>query len=173
MKNLHNLAHRPDRSGWRFILVLTCLIVSCSPMRGCLESHFELASESRLPKWLSVPAGASRTDVKMALLYYTSLSSDVDNTVFELTLAGQRVHEITGKHWWHPRTAKQLDLYYATEPRPAFPDPSYVITEVDGVIDVIEHRHREQNARDPLVALFWMADDPKILKEAVESAKRR
>jgi len=61
-----------------------------------------------------------------------------------------------------PRTQRQLDAYYATEPRPAYPSPAYVVVKVGEQIDVVEHRAYEQN-RDPTRALFWMATDPAIL----------
>ena len=155
-------------SGWRSIPLLICLITGCSP-RGCVVSNFELASESRLPRWVNLPGGASRADVKMMLYYYSC--TDVDNTEFGMSLPKGKTHNLKGKHWYHPRTLRALDIFYATNPRPAWPDPSYVVIKVNGVVDVIEHRRGEQNLRDPTKAVFWMTDNQEILKEAIEPGK--
>jgi hypothetical protein len=34
------------------------------------ESSFELARESRLPRWFTLPPGVSRSDVSVTLVYY-------------------------------------------------------------------------------------------------------
>jgi len=115
---------------------------------------------------LKVPAGINRGEVALELYYY---SAAVDDTVFVATVAGKQ-REVSGRRWRHPRTAKQLDMYYATEPRPAYPHPTYVVIEVEGFVDVIEHREHSEQNREPTRALFWMADDPEILKEAREFA---
>src|SRR5262249_53085987 len=141
------------------------LALACNPARGCVESDFELAPESRLPSWLHLPPGISRQDVSLSLYYYGPLSDSVDDTVFTISFKERSYQTLTGRSWWHPRTKKQLDAFYATSPRPQDPYPSYVVIEVNGEVDVIEHReYREQN-RDPTVALFWMADDPQIVQE--------
>lgn len=151
------------------MVALLCLVAACSPVRGCVESDFELAPESRLPNWVQLAAGVRREDVSLDLYYYAPPFRAVDDTVFVLRVKGQPNRTSSGRQWWHPRTKRQLDAFYATEPRPEFPHPSYVVVEVNGQIDVIEHRgYREQN-RDPSRALFWMTGDPTILREALES----
>ncbi len=61
--------------GARFVLVAG-LFVSVLPMSGCLESSFNLASDSRLPQWVTLPRGVTRADVSVTLSYYTSLGGD-------------------------------------------------------------------------------------------------
>jgi len=106
----------------------------------------------------------------VSLYYYSAtLSDSVDDTVFTISVQGRKYQELTGRHWWHPRTKKRLAGYYATSPRPEYPEPGYVVIEVNDEVDVIEHReYREQN-RDPYVALFWMADDSQIVREGRDS----
>jgi hypothetical protein len=128
------------------------LVVSRNPARRCVESNFELAPESRIP------------------IYYAPPSEAVDNTVLVAKTRGER-QEFSGHHWWHPQTQRQLDAYYATEPRPAYPSPAYVAVKVGEQIDVIEHREYEQN-RDPTRAQFWMATDRAILQEARQERAR-
>ncbi len=149
---------------------LGVFIFGCLSFRGCAESNFELAPESRLPIWMEVPPGTPREDLALKLFYYATSSDADENTVLVSTIAG-KTRKFTAQHWWHPRTQRQLDIFYATEPRPEYPYPSYVVVNVAGQIDVIEHRkHREQN-RDPSRALFWMTTDAAILREAREKAQ--
>ena len=104
--------------------LIICVLAACSPIRGCVESNFELAPESRLPKWVQVPASAKRADVSVELEYYVPPSQRIDNTVFIVGIKGQSSSTFTARHWWHPRTKKQLDAFYTTVPRPKSPDPS-------------------------------------------------
>lgn len=152
--------------GRRFLALVALLAVGCNPARGCIESNFELAPESRLPTWLQLPPGISRQDVSLSLYYYGPLIDSVDDTVFTVSVKGRNYQTLTGKHWWHPRTKKQLDLYYGTTKQAeVYYATGYVVIQVNGEVDVIEHReYREQN-RDPNVALFWMADDSQIVRE--------
>lgn len=155
----------------RGVLILL-LLTACSPTRGCVESGFELAPESRLPTWLHLPPDVKRSDVEIALDYYVP-PFPVDDTVFVIRVKGRKYKEVTAMSWHHPRTQKQLDAYYATEPRPPFPHPYYQVIEVDGQIDVIEHRDKAEQNREPLRALFWMCEDPEVLREARASAGDR
>src|SRR5439155_14799550 len=57
----------------RTALGLIVLFAACNPVRGCAEAQFELAAESRLPRWFTLPAGVQRTDVSVTLTYYGPL----------------------------------------------------------------------------------------------------
>ena len=37
---------------------------------GCPEANFDLAPDSRLPKWFKLPPGLSRADVTVTMDYY-------------------------------------------------------------------------------------------------------
>ena len=57
----------------RYLLFIVVLAISGSVMVGCEwfpESTFELASESRLPKWITLPPGLARADVSLTMNYY-------------------------------------------------------------------------------------------------------
>lgn len=149
-------------------IILTILVLSACTPRGLIESNFELAPESRLPTWVEVPEDTDREDVELSLTYYTPFSQSFDDAVFKLSIKGKNGKILTGKSWWHPRTKKELDVFYATEPRPEYPHPSYVVVEIGGQIDVIEHREYAEQNRDPLRALFWLTDNAMILQEARE-----
>ena len=51
-------------------LTLTGLAIGCESFP---ESTFELASESRLPKWITLPPGMTRADVSLTMSYYVWL----------------------------------------------------------------------------------------------------
>ena len=57
----------------RFLLFLIALTIAGSAI-GCEwfpESTFELASQSRLPKWTTLPQGLTRADIRITMSYYT------------------------------------------------------------------------------------------------------
>src|ERR1017187_62621 len=60
---------------WRsnkFLLFFVALTITGSAI-GCEwfpEATFELASESRLPKWITLPPALTRTDVSITMSYY-------------------------------------------------------------------------------------------------------
>src|SRR5665213_1782254 len=51
------------------LIVAVC--ISAIAMIGCLESSFDLASDSRLPRGMAVPPGLTRADVSVTVDYYT------------------------------------------------------------------------------------------------------
>src|SRR5260370_41721898 len=56
----------------KFLLFFVALTIAGSAI-GCewfSESTFELASESRLPKWIPLPQGLTRVDVSITMSYY-------------------------------------------------------------------------------------------------------
>src|SRR5450755_4006034 len=56
----------------KFLLLFVVLTIAGSEI-GCEwfpESTFELASESRLPKWITLPPGLTRADVSITMSYY-------------------------------------------------------------------------------------------------------
>src|SRR5690349_16043685 len=73
---MHKIIKRIDT----FLLFLVALTIAGSAI-GCEwfpESTFELASESRLPKWIILPSGLTRADVSVTMSLYDSLwGSDV------------------------------------------------------------------------------------------------
>jgi hypothetical protein len=128
---------------WLVMLIL--LVVSCQPLRGCVESEFTLSPESRLPKWFTLPSGVSRTEVSVTLTYYTMGKA-------KLTLEdrqGRTLAEIDGEENWHPQTLKKQNSSGGFDPG-AY--PLYVIIKANGIAEVVEHRKMEP--------IFYITDDP-------------
>src|SRR5580698_3347405 len=51
--------------------LIAAVCISAFAMTGCLESSFDLASESRLPRGMVIPPGLTRTDVSVTVDFYT------------------------------------------------------------------------------------------------------
>ncbi len=57
----------------RMLFLFVALTIFSSAIVGCEyfpESTFELANESRLPKWFKLPPGLARPDVSVTMSYY-------------------------------------------------------------------------------------------------------
>src|SRR5208283_3173092 len=82
----------------KFLLFFVALTILGSAI-GCEwfpEATFELASESRLPKWITLPPGLTRTDVSITTSYYTTPWDR--SAIFILQdMKGQRRTKVDGK----------------------------------------------------------------------------
>ena len=115
------------------------------------ESTFELASESRLPKWITLPPGLTRADVSITMSLYGSLwGSDVKFILQDTK--GKTLTKVYG-------TEKGRGTLYLKHPPPGFPPgyPAYEVITVNGTTEIIEHRKMEP--------IFYVTDDPAVWKE--------
>jgi hypothetical protein len=115
------------------------------------ESTFELASESRLPKWVTLPQGLTRADASITMSDYVMPWGG--STVFILQDAkGQVRIKVRGK-------TRGLGPSQLKHPPRGFPSgyPSYEVITVNGITDIIEHRKMEP--------IFYVTDDPAVWKE--------
>jgi len=133
--------------------VLFCfLFVS---LAGCLEASFELAPESRLPKWLDAPEGVARSDLKVTMDYYSTFSGGeyvfkfYDKNKF---IKLQRISLSTSEQ-------PSIRTRELTTPPAGFSNgyPAYNVVTVNGVTDIVERRKMEP--------VFYMTDDPAVWKE--------
>lgn len=137
----------------RFLFCLVFLIFAGSTV-GCdwfPESTFELASESRLPKWITLPPGLTRADVSLTVSYY--IMPWGSSATFVLRDAkGQSRAKINGKM----KGSEPLQL---KNPPRGFPPgyPAYEVITVNGITEIIEHRKMEPE--------FYITDDPAVWKE--------
>jgi len=130
---------------------MTVMSAACSPTRGCIESDFDLAAESRIPRWFSVPTAARRADLSVRMDYWggpvgrtatVTLRSVGGRTLDSVvaTLAGSEPHTLIPKP--------------ATGP---IPYPSYEILTANGIVEVVEHRRAEP--------IFYIVDDPDVKRQ--------
>jgi hypothetical protein len=137
----------------KFLLFFVALAILGSAI-GCEwfpESTFELASESRLPKWITLPPGLTRADVSITMSYY--IKPWGSSAIFVLKdTKGQIRAKVNGK-------VKGSEPFQLKHPPNGFPPgyPAYEIITVNGITEIIEHRKMEP--------IFYITDDPAIWKE--------
>lgn len=134
-----------------FIVVLAAASLTLFGCEYFPESTFELARESRLPKWFSLPPELSRSDVTVTMNYYVRSSGRTSTFILHDTKK-QKLAEVNG-------TQKGLEPLKLKNPRPGFPPgyPSYEIITVNGITEIIEHRQMEP--------IFYITDDPAVWAE--------
>ena len=140
------------------ILILV-LGTACNPMRGFVESEFELTNDSRLPRWFSVPPGRSRDDVTVTLRYYTFHSVVLWLVDRE---SGRTLSKVSGSDCWHPEIDRHLrNAAGGFDPGNR---PSLTVVRVGGAMEVFDH--------PPMTSRFRVVDDPLLVQEAAESLNR-
>jgi hypothetical protein len=115
------------------------------------ESTFELANESRLPKWITLPPGLTRADVSITMSYYILPWGRSARFILKDT-KGQIRTKVYGKE-------KGLEPLQLKHPPPGFPAgyPAYEAISANGITEIIEHRKMEP--------IFFITDDPAVWKE--------
>ena len=132
------------------------VLVTCVILCGCVESEFELAPDSRLPAWFTLPPGTSRGDVTLRLTYYTSGAARFNL----IDRGGNTVTSFTESViCWHPDTLRKKNRYGGWDPD-SF--PHYVYLKRQGVLELIEHSH------DPR---FRISDDRELRQIAIDLPK--
>jgi hypothetical protein len=58
------------------LLLFTAICISSCAISGCLDSTWYLASDSRLPRWFTLPPGLTRKDVSVEFEFYVPLRGD-------------------------------------------------------------------------------------------------
>lgn len=157
--NLTSDGPSPSQLAWIITRVRMCILLVAAVSMvlfstlGCEyipESTFQLASESRLPKWITLPPGLARADASITMSYY--IVPWGGRAVFLLRDSeGKRIEKVYGQ------TA--CEIFHPKDPRPGFPPgyPSYQEVVVRGTAELIEHRKMEP--------VFYVTDDPTVWKE--------
>jgi len=137
----------------KFLLFVVALTIAGSAI-GCdwiPESTFELASESRLPKWITLPPGLTRADVSIKMSYYVKPWGRSATFILQDTKGKIRT-KVYGK-------VKGSGPFQLKHPPHGFPSgyPSYEVITVNSITEIIEHRKMEP--------IFYVTDDPAVWKE--------
>jgi hypothetical protein len=139
--------------------LIAAVCISAWATTGCIESSFNLASESRLPQGMAIPPGLTRADVTVTLDFYTL--GQARFTLRDKT--GKKRTTVTGKTKGNP-------IYLKATPKGPDPTvPGYELVVINGVTEIMkcrpyrEHENMVQNGR--IVALFYVIDDPAIREE--------
>lgn len=115
------------------------------------ESSFQLAKESRMPRWIVLPPGRTPADVSVGMDYYIKpwgrsagfFLRDKDGRTLKKQYGEMRC-----------RAPYQLET-----PPQGFPEgyPSYEAITVNGITEIIEHRRMEP--------IFYVTDDATVWKQ--------
>lgn len=133
----------------KFLLLGIILTFVFVVYKGCEmfpESTFQLSSDSRLPKWITLPPGQTRADVSLTMNYYT-----VPLAQFVLRDKNEKVVE--------KRTGKMRCAIELKNPPSGFPPhyPMYEVITVSGITEIIEHRR--------MGPIFSITDDTAVWKQ--------
>jgi hypothetical protein len=132
------------------VVVALILVAACSPTRGCVESDFDLAPASRLPRWFVLREGTNRSDYSVRMDYWIG---PVGRTAtFTLRWGGVTLDSVVA-------TLKDNEPH-TLGPTPAtgpIPYPNYEILTANGITEVVEHRRMEP--------IFYIVDDLEVKRQ--------
>lgn len=119
-----------------FVIVFLFLLTGCDLKYGFLESELRLSTNSRLPKFISLPNGIKPNNVLITITIYSNPISDKAKVeVFSQSTEHKRLYDKVGSFRWHPLTEKKFkaenryDIY-----------PQYIIIKVDNIEETFEKR---------------------------------
>lgn len=142
--------------------LLGAVCISACAMSGCIESTFDLATESRMPLGIAVPPGLSRDDVTLTLDFHT-LGND------KLTLRdkkGKKLATFQGK------TKGNVIYLKSTPKRSHRGDPGYELVVINGQTEILECTgYTDLGNNFMQKSLFYVVDDPAV-KEKVLASRR-
>jgi hypothetical protein len=133
------------RTTGQYVAITLCLPLFA--ISGCgffPESSFDLAPDSRLPKWFAVPPGLTRSQVTARMDYYNSAWGSGSATFRLLGPNGDVLAKASGALKEH-------------DPNARFSYPAYEVITINGVTDIVKHLKMEP--------LFYVTDDPSVWAE--------
>jgi hypothetical protein len=137
-------------------LAIAVVAIICSASLGCglfPESSFDLAPESRLPRWFTTPARLSRSDVKVTMDYYIGPNGRTATFTLSNARTGRKIAKAEGT----TKGSEPLNLEGVKGVKGAMIYPSYEIISVGKTTEVVEHRKMEP--------VFYITDDPTVLSK--------
>jgi len=144
-------AGRPART-LRIVLGCLVLFAACNPIRGCAESQFELAPDSRLPTWFTLPASVPRANVEVTLTYYSAPLIGEPRATVTMRIRGSRIsNQVVATLRGEPQTLGP------SSGSGRIPYPMYEILTANGITEIIEHRRMEP--------IFYISDDPEVRRK--------
>ena len=143
------------------VLFLALLLTSCLSTLGCAEGFFEVAPESRLPRWFTLPKGRGRSDVTVTTAGYVGPTGR--SSVFKLwDTHGHKLAQVTTvTNGYEPFT------FGPRSPHGGFDERSYPLYELEtagGISEVIEHKR--------MGPVLYINDDP-VVRAALEKRTRK
>jgi hypothetical protein len=138
----------------RHLLLGILLAIICSPGMGCYsvpESTFKLADDSRLPKWVALPPGLTRTNVSLTMSYYVMPWGRSARFILR-----DKTDQMMKKENGKMRCKESFQVKNSSEEFPS-DYPSYEAITVNGITEIIEHKKMEP--------IFYVTDDAVVWKQ--------
>jgi hypothetical protein len=137
---------------YRFLAILLAIVFLT--IKGCAlfpEATFNLANDSRLPKWVTLPPGLTRANVSLTMSYYVMPGGRSAQFILR-----DKNEQIMKKENGKMRCKEPFQL---KNPSQGFPSdyPAYEAITVNGVTEIIEHRKMEP--------IFYVTDDAAVWKQ--------
>jgi hypothetical protein len=137
----------------RYRLLAILLVIAFLIMKGCElfpEATFELASDSRLPKWVTFPPERTRADASLTMNYYA-----VPWRSAQFILRDKNGHRLKKENG----TMRCRASFQLENPPQGYPSgyPAYEAITVHGITEIIEHRKMEP--------IFYVTDDAAVWKQ--------
>jgi hypothetical protein len=130
----------------KFLLIVAIWVCSCA-ICGCMQSMWELTSDSRLPKWITLPPDLTRSDVIVVEEAMEPTRRGVVVKVIIYTKRYKKLKEVRGK---------SFDL-----------SGRYFIEVVDGVAEVIGLK-MQKNKHGADFPYFFVVDDPALKRRLLD-----
>jgi len=133
-------------------LLFVAICLSFCAINGCVESIFLLTTDSRLPKWLTLPPGLTRADIKVGLEFMEPTRRGVDIKVVLTDRKYKKLAEVSGK---------SFDL-----------SGRYFINVVNGLPEIIglTHHINEHGVDYPY---FFVVDDPALKRKLLDENEKK
>ena len=133
-------------------LLIAAICLSCCAINGCVVSIFPLATDSRLPKWLTLPPGLTRADVKVVLEFMESRK--VDTKVVLTDRKCKELAEVSGKTIG-PILSRR-----------------FFIDVVNGIPEIIGFENQIDGHGNSL-PYFYVVDDPALKKKLLDENEKK
>ncbi len=131
----------------RKYLFIVAICLSCCAINGCIESIWELTSDSRLPKGITLPPGLTRADVIVVEEAMEPTRRGVDTKVVLYNKKYKKLAEVSGNSFYLSRR--------------------YFIDVVNGVPEIIglTHHNNEHGVDN---SYFFVVDDPALKRKLLD-----
>ena len=129
-------------------LLMVAICVTCCAISGCVDSINYLASDSRLPKWFTLPPGLTRADVMVVRAYMGPTRQGVDDIKVALLYANKykKLAEVRGK---------------------IILSGKYVINVVNDVPEITGYKTQSDEHGNP-TPYFYVVDDPALKRRILD-----
>jgi hypothetical protein len=129
-------------------LLIVAICLSCCAINGCVDSINYLASDSRLPKWFTVPPGLTRADVIVIRAAMEPRGVDIKAALY--TKKYKKLAEVSGK-------TVRLGMF--------------LLNVVNGVPEITGYKTQidEHGNRMPY---FYVVDDPAFKRKLLDEYEK-